>query len=86
MLNSMPGHLFMHWWQHYQRQPFGPAINNYMQARLAQLIWKTAVPESDVTVDDFIPGIKEVAELPNKDWRVAKASMQQWLTTHGETT
>lgn len=83
MLSSMPGHIFMHWWQHYRKQPFGPAITNFMQARIAHLIWKTALPESDLTVEDFTPGIVEQVEPPKKDWRTAKASMQLWLNKDG---
>lgn len=81
MLNNMPSSVFLRWFSHYRVHPFGPATQSRQLAEIAFIQWKVAVPDSDITLEDFLPGVKAKVELPKQDWKSAKANFKTWLKT-----
>lgn len=83
MLNNMPCSTFVMWFSHYKKHPFGPAIQSRQLAEICYMQFKVAVPETDITLEDFLPGVKASVETPTQDWRQAKAAFKTWLKTDG---
>jgi hypothetical protein len=82
MLENMPCSVFNQWFKHYREHPFGPAIQTRQLAEICYMQFKVAVPDTDITLEDFLPGVKAQVELPQQDWKSARNNFRTWLNTN----